>query len=708
MTLNQGQILNSRYRIVKLLGQGGFGAVYKAWDLTFERTCALKENFESSPDAQRQFFREAKILANLTHPGLPRVTDYFSLPGQGQYLVMDFVEGQDLCEKLNQAGGQLPEAQALGWITQVCDALTYLHRQNPPVIHRDIKPANIKITPDDRAMLVDFGIAKTFDPLTKTTRGARAVTPGYSPPEQYGQGTTDSRSDIYSLGATLYTLLTGAEPVESVQRLIGATLIPPRQLNPNLSPGLETAILKSMQPQPTERFQDAGEFKAVVSSQLSVAGSQPTGARWQPVVTQPPPNHTLYTGSGSPSNFPLSPATLGMPLPRSARPFPWKWVGLGAGLLAGMALLAMLVSLAVKGFREQRVAQTAQTHANGITWTMVAASTHTQTPTLQATFAPTPTFTPTPSPSPLPPIYLSTPTITPTASPLQPTLTPTPLHPTFTSTPLPPTPTATTPSSPMVLIPAGNFQMGESANRGLAECQLLYEPFTSSTCEWGWFTDEEPEHTVTLDAFYLDVSEVTNGMYEACITAGPCSPPKYPTSSTRSSYFGDSRYANFPVINVDWNQAATYCSWARGRLPTEAEWEYAARGGLADRLYPWVDGFDGSLANFCDVNCPNDWSNTYFNDGFADTAPVGSYPANGYGLFDMAGNVQEWVADWYDSSYYSNSPANNPSGPATGDYRVLRGGGWYLNGDDMRSAARDRASPINSNFYIGFRCSRSP
>ncbi|MBN2550836.1 MAG: serine/threonine protein kinase, partial [Anaerolineales bacterium] len=203
MTLSPGQTLNNRYRIVTLLGQGGFGAVYRAWDLNLERPRALKENLDTSEAAQRQFKREAQLLSDLSHPNLPKVIDHFVLPGQGQYLVMEYVEGEDLQQMLERQG-PLTEAQALDWIGQVCEALIYLHSQTPPVIHRDIKPANIKITPQGKAMMVDFGIAKASAAGQKTTVGARAVTPGYSPPEQYGQGTTDAQSDVYALGATLY------------------------------------------------------------------------------------------------------------------------------------------------------------------------------------------------------------------------------------------------------------------------------------------------------------------------------------------------------------------------------------------------------------------------------------------------------------------------------------------------------------------------
>lgn len=243
MPLSIGQCLNNRYRVEALLGQGGMGAVYRAWDLSLDIPVAVKENLDASPEAQKQFSREARILARLSHPNLPRVIDHFFISGQGQYLVMDFVEGEDLQAMLDRLG-KLPEPQVLNWISQICDALSYLHGQPSPVIHRDIKPANIKIRHTGQAMLVDFGIAKVYDPNLSTTMGAKAVTPGYSPPEQYGGGTTDTRSDIYALGATLYHLLTGHRPPESLQRAVGAAATPaPHQLNGQISPMLHRLYL---------------------------------------------------------------------------------------------------------------------------------------------------------------------------------------------------------------------------------------------------------------------------------------------------------------------------------------------------------------------------------------------------------------------------------------------------------------------------------
>jgi serine/threonine protein kinase len=317
MPLSTGQILNTRYRIVGLLAQGGFGAVYRAWDLNLNAPCALKESFDTLPEAVRQFAREASLLANLRHLNLPRVTDHFSLPGQGQYLVMDFVEGEDLQALLDQAGGPLPEAQVLAWITQICDALSYLHSQNPPVIHRDIKPANIKITPHGQAMLVDFGIAKVFDPSAKTTRGAWAVTAGYSPPEQYGHGgATDARTDIYALGATLYALLTGQEPPDSVNVMSGNAPppLPAHNLNSRVAPTVSAAIEKAMQLNRAQRYQAAAEFKIALMA---------------PTLVMP----TIVVSSTQPAATPSAPA---------ARRIPSIWIGAAAGitvLVIGLALI---------------------------------------------------------------------------------------------------------------------------------------------------------------------------------------------------------------------------------------------------------------------------------------------------------------------------------------------------------------------------------
>ncbi|MEW5869261.1 MAG: serine/threonine-protein kinase [Chloroflexota bacterium] len=306
MPLSTGQILHNRYRVVKLLGQGGYGAVYRAWDLSLKQPCAVKENLDASPQAQRQFEREATILAGLRHSHLPRVTDYFFLPGQGQYLGMDFIDGYNLAEAVAQNGGPLPESRALQWVEQVCSALIYLHEQSPPIIHRDIKPQNIIITPGGQAILVDFGISKIFDPVLSTTGGARGVTPGFSPPEQYGRARTDPRSDLYALAATLYYLLTAQEPPDAIERLVHhAPLAPPRQHSPAISPAVEQAMLRALETDSQDRFATVKEFRQALEGQEaappSVQLQQPAPT---PVVSQTWSPPVLETAKAAPMQRP--------------------------------------------------------------------------------------------------------------------------------------------------------------------------------------------------------------------------------------------------------------------------------------------------------------------------------------------------------------------------------------------------------------------
>jgi formylglycine-generating enzyme required for sulfatase activity len=262
---------------------------------------------------------------------------------------------------------------------------------------------------------------------------------------------------------------------------------------------------------------------------------------------------------------------------------------------------------------------------------------------------------------------------------------------------LPPTSTEITDAkgASMILVPAGEFTMGNDADNALEECQKY-----NNDCLIDWFIDEEPPHRVFLDSFYMDKYEVTYALYKACVRAGVCSNARY---TIRSNDIG---YANHPVDGVNWNDAKTYCEWRGARLPTEAEWEKAARG-TDGGTYPWGEVLDCNKANFYN-------SITYSLCTEDDSEEVGSYESgkSPYGIYDLAGNVSEWVADWYSASYYLDLPKYNPLGPDSGVDHVLRGGSWstginesyWSDGWTLRSAERASTGPDTALLGIGFRC----
>ena len=619
MPLSIGTFLEKRYRIDTLLGAGGMGSVYRAWDLRLHQDVAVKENRVASPASARQFAREARMLAQLRHPNLPRVIDHFVLADGAEYLVMEYVEGQDLGQILQQTG-PLDEPRALAWMDQVCSALEYLHGQQPSIIHRDIKPANIKITPRGQVFLVDFGIAKVGPSRTTTTTGALGVSSGFSPPEQYGTGRTDARSDIYALGATLYSLVTGHVPPDAVQRSIEAeVLVPPQALRPNLSTAVVSAIASALATRPTDRPQTVAAFRSLLRLEqdaapgsASPATSSPKPAQRASSAAVRPPRMSKQKLQQVPQQKPQQ-----VPLPvqgrhpaaaRGRRVPPWAVVAgaVGVLLLGGLVVVGfVLVFTAGLGSTIQDAvfppSAPPEEAVEGDTWTRSVGG------------------------------------------------------------------------MVMIYIAAGEFEMG-SAEEG---------------------DDQRPLHIVGLDAFWIDRTEVTNGQYARCVEAGECVEPYGSGSTTRESYYGSPAYDDYPVLYVSWGEASRYCAWLGGRLPTEAEWEFAARGRDAS-TYPWGE------------HAPND-ALLNFDGHELDTSEVGAYPngASWIGALDMAGNVREWTADWYRADAYSSSPSENPSGPPSGERRVLRGGAWDSDARGVSTTYRDADIPDNTDGTSGFRCVRS-
>lgn len=414
MALERGTLLHKRYRIIEILGQGGMGSVYRAMDENLGVEVALKENLFTTDEYSRQFRLEAVILANLRHPNLPRVTDHFVIGEQGQYLVMDYIEGEDLRQRMERIG-YIPEEDAIQIGAAVCDALGYLHSRKPPIIHRDVKPGNVKITPDGHIFLVDFGLAKVVHGSQATTTGARAMTPGYSPPEQYGTARTDARTDIYSLGATLYAALCGVIPEDGLARAMdNAQLTPLRKRNAKVSRRLAAVIEKAMAVYPEERFQTAEEFKKALLG-ASTKTQRPNGDY---IVTPPP------AGEAEPKA--MTPAIEAIEIERPltgqimeaepmSRPRPKRR---GSGCISIAALVMLFLILAIAS-----AALVSPAFSN----------------TIFGLFVPAPTAT-LPVPSPTPTAVLPTNTPAPTALP---TLTPIPTQPIVLAPTDTPTPTNT-------------------------------------------------------------------------------------------------------------------------------------------------------------------------------------------------------------------------------------------------------------------------
>jgi len=421
MTLERGTLLHKRYRIIEILGQGGMGSVYHAVDENLGVEVAVKENLFTTDEYSRQFRLEAVILANLRHANLTRVTDHFVISDQGQYLVMDYIEGEDLRQRMERLGS-IPEEDAILIGVAVCDALSYLHSRKPSILHRDLKPGNVKITPDGHIFLVDFGLAKILKGTQATTTGARAMTPGYSPPEQYGTARTDPRTDIYSLGATLYASLTGVIPEDGLARAMdNVELTPLRKRNPKISRRLASVIEKAMSIKTDDRYQTAEDFRlALLSSNsktLHLNGD---------ILVDPPPSFDGREDIKEPADKPITAALKqdSQPSdPSDSKPNRKKGLGTGFWISITFVLLLLLIAVVAVPYFWEPLSRIISDLRSTPTSTILTTSSEQQTGSASLLLLSSP------SPSSTPTIQATrTPSYTPTATiNLTPSQTPTPI-----------------------------------------------------------------------------------------------------------------------------------------------------------------------------------------------------------------------------------------------------------------------------------------
>lgn len=660
------------YRILQHLARGGMADVFLAEDVNLGRKVAFKVMLDVlAQDSQfvQRFRREAQIVAQLDHPNIVQVYSTGLTPLGQPYIAMQYIPGgslRDSLKELTERGKLLPTVDALAITRQLAVALQAAHAAG--VVHRDLKPSNVLVRPDGTPVLVDMGIAAIRGSAKLTHTGSLIGTPHYMSPEQATGKPLDGRSDLYSLGVILYELLAGIRPFEATDSIailhkhVYEAPTPLSQLRQDLSPATYDVVETSLQKDPYARFQTAANLVAALDHALAAEGMRGPA----PAATQ------LLTHLGDSQlisrqrvvKVPLQPAQP----PRKMNPL-WLVTAVFAILLVATAAFILL--------RSNGTSTTPQATAQP---TQAIAAIASNTPALPtSTFAPTATTIPTAT---------ETPTVAVTATP-EPTAAPTELPATLIG------PDGIT----MHLVPAGDFLMGSNATQVQDAVNLCRLNPDGEACRESDYVSELPHRTIYLSAFYMDETEVTNRQYRICVAAGGCNNPLDGNGRySADNYYNLPEFANYPVVWVSWFDARDYCTWAGKRLPTEAEWEKAARG-TDGRIFPWGNTFDSSLANTQER-------------GGEDLQPVGQYPtgASPYGILDLAGSVWEYIGDWFDPAYYTYGPTADPIGPdssPTGE-RAIRSGSYANFQHYARAANRGSVEPGSATQFRGIRCVITP
>lgn len=599
---------------------------------------AVKETFATTDEQRRAFRREAELLANLSHPALPRVTDHFTF-GEGQFLVMQFVPGHDLAELLDLREQPFSVTKVLDWADQLLDALEELHSCNPPIIHRDIKPSNLKVTPKGKVLLLDFGLAKGVAGQMSTAdvdsrgRSIYGYTAHYAPLEQMRAAGTDVRSDLYALGATLWTLLTGKVPPDALSRVAEKEdgnpdpLRPAHEINPQVpvtvsnvftramslnrnqrqatAPDLRNELQNALKgsegatqlrsqsrtPEPTSRPPDSPPLSPTMNAPEPTSQSSPANPQYVPTIrVDSPPAVPTWDRAGV-SSTAASFAGDESRQNKTGFSFHLRW-GRFALIVASVLVIGTSIVVWRASIQEQPMSATAPNQTSNR-----ASTTATGSPTAPAG---------------------------------------------------------------MVYVPGSEFMMGRDDGDEY----------------------ERPAHKVTVKPFFIDQYEVTNEDYAKFVKA---TNHRVPSNWINGNYPGDSSHK--PVTGVTWDDATAYAKWSGKRLPTEEEWEFAARG-TDGRRYPWGNEWESGNANANDAN-----------KGLVD---IGSYKGESpFGVRDMVGNAWEWTA-----SKLAAYPGGQLSTQMTGDIRVIRGGSYTESKDEATTTFR-RGYPARGNYdygNTGFRC----
>ncbi len=703
-----GYNLAGRYLIDSELGQGGMSAVYRATDTNLRRVVAIKlihTHLSKDPEFVRRFEVEATSVAQLRHPHIVQVYD-FNKENDTYFIVFEFVPGETLQERLTrngQAGRLMPIAEVLKIAEGIGTALQYAHDRD--IVHRDVKPANVMLNVDGDAILTDFGIVKIVGGPQHTATGAVLGTARYMSPDQIRGQKVDARSDIYSFGVMLYEMVSGEPPFASDSAM---TLMMMHMNDPipdvtlvraDAPPALANIIDKAMAKESEQRYQTMSQLLADLhqvqqdpspnspsilplpiptprpteqqepdadptellatqnreskqtppiptppSEEIDVDGAELMEADTAvslPDPTQTAKQQTAPTATIVPTEPPPPPQDNASTAKQGGGKLPFIIIGIVA--LMVIAILLMMFNPFGEDEAQPVVDVTATVAAvaptDEVDIVQPIATESIEEDEIDTAVSPTPNNEPTLAPT-------EAPTIVPTETPI----------------PIP---------DGMVLIPADTFVMGNNAQRD----------------------DEAPEHTVTLSAYFIDQFEVSNAQYQACVTDGACNQNRA-GSFTRNDYRDNPEFATYPAVGINWDQAVAFCANAGKRLPTEAEWEYAASG--PDKLtWPWGNSFDPNLSA---ASTP-------------DTQPVDSF-ADGrspFDVFNMAGNVTEWVQDNYSTTFYAESDSSQDPLLDDGSNRhVFRGGSFgNTDSDPYRTSRRFNQSATFSDVDIGFRCAQT-